>query len=197
MRPHFRSTLPFSGCDFRAGASDRNFQNSRPIECGDFLFSPSHSVAGEEKKEGGRRETLFTNLRTLQVRRAPALFVSSPICGRGFWRRHARLPASYRGSCQGVCGPLMRSGPGFVGWARHGRCPPSPAHYSDAPRTPVVMPAGMMPGPPGNEADEASPAGTALAPKPAGVTAGRPRRGARFDSQDYNQYRDRSQYLSL
>ena len=35
---------------------------------------------------------------------------------------------------------------------------------SDAPRTPVVMPAGMMPGPPGSGADEAPPAGTALAP---------------------------------
>ncbi|HLX12264.1 MAG TPA: hypothetical protein VKS81_05575, partial [Bacteroidota bacterium] len=35
---------------------------------------------------------------------------------------------------------------------------------SDAPRTPVVMPAGMMPGPPGSKADEALPAGTALAP---------------------------------
>jgi hypothetical protein len=35
---------------------------------------------------------------------------------------------------------------------------------SDAPRMPVVMPADMMPGPPGSEADEASPAGTALAP---------------------------------
>ena len=35
---------------------------------------------------------------------------------------------------------------------------------SDAPRTPVVMPAGMMPGPPGSQADEASPAGTAPAP---------------------------------
>ena len=48
---------------------------------------------------------------------------------------------------------------------------------SDAPRTPVVMPAGMMPGPPGSQADEASPAGTALAPAarhhPDGVPLGR------------------------
>jgi hypothetical protein len=48
---------------------------------------------------------------------------------------------------------------------------------SDAPRMPVVMPADMMPEPPGSEADEASPAGTALAPAarhhPDGVPTGR------------------------
>ena len=48
---------------------------------------------------------------------------------------------------------------------------------SDAPRMPVVMPADMMPGPPGSKADEASPAGTALAPAarhhPDGVPTGR------------------------
>jgi hypothetical protein len=48
---------------------------------------------------------------------------------------------------------------------------------SDAPRTPVLVPAGMMPGPPGSQADEASPAGTALAPAarhhPDGVPSGR------------------------
>jgi hypothetical protein len=77
--------------------------------------------------------------------------------------------------------------PGQASWvgARHGRCPPSPAHYSDAPRALVIVLGGLMPGPPGNGADEASPAGTALAPKPAGVTAGRPRHGARFDSRDF------------
>jgi hypothetical protein len=35
---------------------------------------------------------------------------------------------------------------------------------SEAPHAPVIVPAGMMPKPPENEADEASPAGTALAP---------------------------------
>jgi len=35
---------------------------------------------------------------------------------------------------------------------------------SEAPRAPVVVPAGMMPEPPENAADEAAPAGTALAP---------------------------------
>ena len=44
---------------------------------------------------------------------------------------------------------------------------------SEAPRAPVIVPADMMPKPPGREADEASPAGTALAP-PSGVTGRRP-----------------------
>ena len=35
---------------------------------------------------------------------------------------------------------------------------------SDAPRAPVIVPAGLMPEPPGSAADEATPAGTALAP---------------------------------
>jgi hypothetical protein len=35
---------------------------------------------------------------------------------------------------------------------------------SEAPRTPVIVPAGMMPGPPGSRTDEVLPAGTALAP---------------------------------
>ncbi len=33
----------------------------------------------------------------------------------------ARLPAFHRGSCQGVCSPLVRSGPGFVGEPSKGR----------------------------------------------------------------------------
>ena len=33
----------------------------------------------------------------------------------------ARLAAFHHGSCQGVCGPLVRSGPGFVGRAIKGR----------------------------------------------------------------------------
>ncbi len=78
----------------------------------------------------------------------------------------ARLPAFHHGSSQGVCGPLVRSGPGFVATPSKGRgfLRRRPDHFSDAPRMPVVMPADMMPGPPGSQADEAKPAGTALAP---------------------------------
>ena len=76
----------------------------------------------------------------------------------------ARLPAFHHGSSQGVCGPLVRSGPGFVGNGPRGGCYSALPTSSDAPRAPVVVPAGMMPGPPGSKADEAPPAGTALAP---------------------------------
>ena len=85
-------------------------------------------------------------------------------CGR------ARLPAFHHGSAQGVCSPLVRSGPGFVGRF------PLPTS-SDAPRTPVVMPAGMMPGPPECAADEAAPAGAALAPCRQASPGRRPYRG--------------------
>ena len=59
-------------------------------------------------------------------------------------------------------------GPGQVSWANRpsggGHSADGLTTSSDAPRTPVVMPADMMPGPPGSRADEAWPAGTALAP---------------------------------
>ncbi len=79
----------------------------------------------------------------------------------------ARLPAFHHGSSQGVCGPLVRSGPGFGGCFTNaadmtaGAAPTS----RDAPRTPVVMPAGMMPGPPGNRL-QACPRAPPLTPPP-------------------------------
>ena len=56
--------------------------------------------------------------------------------------------------------------------------PPAPARSQRAPRTPVIVPADMMPKPPECDSDEPPRAGTALAP-PAGVTGQRPSRGAR------------------
>src|SRR5579863_2761326 len=55
---------------------------------------------------------------------------------------------------------------------------------SDAPRTPVVMPAGMMPGPPGSEADDAIARGHRTRPQPAGIT-----RTASFAGRDDSQHR--------
>jgi hypothetical protein len=43
------------------------------------------------------------------------------------------------------------------------------SRLSEAPRAPVIMPAGSMPGPPGSGSDEPPPAGTAPAPS-VGVT---------------------------
>ena len=102
------------------------------------------------------------------------------------FRLRARSPAGVppRLSPKGVVVPKAQLGPGFLGRGRSARsCKPAPTggrrpcavlsgHYtrpslsqsSEAPRMPVIMPAGMMPKPPGCAADEAAPAGTALAP---------------------------------
>ena len=117
----------------------------------------------------------------------------------------ARLSAFHRGSRQGDVGPqgsasghVSRDQSGTSGPVRppqpgsgdlallHGRYPrrkeKNLSQSSEAPRAPVIVPADMMPKPPGNDADEASPAGTALAPPPS-VTGRRPSRRASFDSQ--------------
>ncbi len=78
----------------------------------------------------------------------------------------ARLPAFHHGSSQGVLLSLgairARLRGGFANAAD--MTAGLAATSSDAPRTPVVMPAGMMPGPPGSEV--ASPArGLRLSPR--------------------------------
>ena len=101
--------------------------------------------------------------------------------GRGRGSREAsraRLPAFHHGSRQRDCSSPRRGfGPGFPGTApiSGGLPPPAPARLQRAPRTPVIVPAGMMPKPPECDSDEPPRAGTALAP-PAGVTGGRPLR---------------------
>ena len=69
-----------------------------------------------EIKEAERRQTHCRQSRTKRVRSRH---------GRCGLRRpsalgRARLPAFHHGSCQGVCCPLVRSGPGFVGQAVQG-----------------------------------------------------------------------------
>jgi hypothetical protein len=92
--------------------------------------------------------------------------------GEGGLRRpsafgRARLPAFHHGSAQGVCGPLVTIRARLRGQTVEsggGHSADGRPTSSGAPRMPVVMPAGMMPGPPGSQADEAWPAGTAPAP---------------------------------
>ena len=79
---------------------------------------------------------------------------------------------------KGLLIPKAQLRPGFVGGgAETRRVAPANAapSSSDAPRTPVIVPAGMMPEPPECAGDEPTPAGTALAP-PTGVTGRRPSR---------------------
>jgi len=78
--------------------------------------------------------------------------------------RIARLPALHGGAC-----PDERTSGLSPGRASRElketrrRYPRRHSRLSGAPRTPIVMPEGTMPGPPGSEA-QPSPAGTALAP---------------------------------
>ena len=108
----------------------------------------------QNKKEAERRKTLSIILRNLR-------------CGAREASR-ARLPAFHHGSRQRDSRiPEAQLGPGFPGLsADKRRVTPAGATpvYSDAPRAPVIVPAGMMPEPPGSEGDEPPPAGTALAP---------------------------------
>ena len=109
----------------------------------------------------------------------------------------ARLPAFHHGSRPRESSSLRLS-LGQASWDAAGTLdpvsPPQPgggdlallhghdtravlSQSSEAPRAPVVMPAGMMPKPPGCAADEAAPAGTALAP------AGRHHRTASLEGE--------------
>jgi hypothetical protein len=96
----------------------------------------------------------------------------------------ARLPAFHCGSCQGDCSsPRRNPGQSFLGLGGslrvlrtanrgesrkhlHGRYPRPPVPVQRAPRAPVIVPAGMMPGPPERGSDKPPPAGTA--PRSAG-----------------------------
>jgi hypothetical protein len=89
---------------------------------------------------------------------------------------------------QGAARARLRGSGRCTGSAR--RHPPT---SSDAPRTPVVVQAGMMPGPPECAADEATPAGTALAPLRPASPGRRPFR-ARFDSLNCNRNGDNRQW---
>ena len=57
-----------------------------------------------------------------------------------------------------------RSGPRFTRCSAQALPRALASRLSEAPRAPVVMPAGSMPGPPGSGSDEPPPAGTAPAP---------------------------------
>ncbi len=118
----------------------------------------------ERQKGSGTPKGADSNRRTLRCGAAPA--------------GAARLSAFHRGSCQGTIHPEGSAQARLRGRRRHKRrvAPASAAPTSsDAPRAPVIVPAGMMPEPPGCAGDEPTPAGTALAPLTA-VSSQRPSR---------------------
>ncbi len=123
-------------------------------------------IRATKKKEGKRnagRRSVSCPARKRRAGRATEKTACAALTAVG----RARLPAFHRGSHQGEYSiPKGQPGPGFVDTAPNttdiaANAAPS---CSEAPRTPVIVPAGMMPGQPGSGADEAPPAGTALAP---------------------------------
>ncbi len=107
------------------------------------------SLAMTKNKEAERRQTHCNNPAPAGAGRATerAACAALPLSGALACRRSTTaLP-------KGCCRPLVRSGPGFVGKPVQGAGvtpPTAKPTSSDAPRMPVVMPAGMMPGPPGS-----------------------------------------------
>src|ERR1700682_1894247 len=105
-----------------------------------------------------------------RTRRAPLFLLLPRLRGRSgggalaFRRPTAALaPAICRSSIQAALHAMQCAGATFALTSR----------LSEAPRAPVVMPAGSMPGPPESGSDEPPPAGTAPAPS-VGVTGRRP-----------------------
>ena len=118
----------------------------------------------ERKGSGTPADALFNNLRTSGCGRATERSACADPSAVG----RARLPAFHHGSCQGeYLIPKARPGPRFVGRQRprgglsrrrrhphFQRCTPRAGHNAGR----------LMPEPPECAADEATPAGTALAP---------------------------------
>ena len=114
----------------------------------------------KEIKEAERRKTLFRNLRSLAgcgtrpFGTRTTSGVPPRILPEGLTHPSNQLRARLRGA----------STDRWRGYPARRR-----SRLQRAPRVPVIVSAGLIPEPPENDADEASPAGTALAP-PAAVT---------------------------
>jgi hypothetical protein len=125
-----------------------------------FHFVSSGLQKKKGKRNAGRRRQYLPH--ASGVRGAPRIRRLAPPL-----RLRARSPAGVppRLSPKGVVVPKAQLRARLPG-TRPKRLLPrlGLSQSSDAPRMPVVMPAGMMPKPPGCAADEAAPAGTALAP---------------------------------
>jgi hypothetical protein len=150
-----------------------NLPNLCPADYGDFLasFFASRPLAKRKRGGGRRNDAGYQPPHAAGAARAGPLW-SSPTRARVL--EAARSPSGVlpRLSPGGLTSPKAQLGPGFVGWARHGRCPPSPAHFQRCTSRAGHSAGRLMPEPPGNQADEARPAGTALAPDPPASPAG-------------------------
>ena len=99
-------------------------------------------------KGGGAPTGAPSTSRIFGCGRAPVFSFLPRLRGR-VGRGHARLSALHRGSGRSA-NALTRSRPRFTRAGGCGRYPQRHSRLSEAPRAPVVMPAGTMPGPPGS-----------------------------------------------
>ena len=109
-----------------------------------FHFVPSGLRKKERKKEAERRNALGTNLRTFRGAALP------PFWGQLAFRRSTTALA--RGS---VSSQRLSSGQASGDAVCAGVTRLRLSQSSDAPRMPVIVPAGMIPKPPESDADEA------------------------------------------
>src|SRR6202050_4318898 len=108
-------------------------------------FTSFHPGYERKKKEEERRKTPFPHPRSLAGCGTAPPFIPPRVRGRK-QEGAARLPAFHRGSGQRDSRiPTAQLGPGFAGQVPKaaGFTPPSADPvYSDAPRVPVIVPAG-------------------------------------------------------
>ena len=159
---------------FASGTGEPSNPERATTSCCGATLCDSLPARNKGKRNAGRRGPYHPH--AYGVRGAPRKERLAP-----------RLPLSGALACRRSTSALPKGcvvpwcDPGQVSWEDRprggGHSADGRPTSSDAPRMPVVMPADMMPGPPGSKADEASPAGTALAPTarhhPDGVPLGR------------------------
>jgi hypothetical protein len=152
--------------------------------------SGNDEVRNERKKEAERRQTHCRQSRTSGCGRA----TESAACAA--LRLRARSPAGVPPRLlprrvshpQGAARAMLRGT-----WRATGLCPPSPAHFQRCTSRAGHSAGRLMPEPPECAADEATPAGTALAPLRPASPGRRPFR-ARFDSLACNRNSDQRQW---
>jgi hypothetical protein len=153
-------------------------------------FTSFHPGYKRKKKEAERRQTQCFMSRTQAVCGAHQRKIGlrrPPLAGALACRRSTTALAK-----ESISSP--RRDPGHASWVRvlHGLCPPSPAHLQRCTPHAGHNAGRLMPGPPECAADEATPAGTALAPLRPASPGRRPSR-ASSDSLNCNRNGDRCQ----
>ena len=123
------------------------FRISRSLSsAGHFGAGPVGSIRATKEREAERRQTRISNLRTHNLHPPPLAGRTEE--GRGARPAgRARLSAFHRGSCLGDPTPPLSSGYALPGTeASTGVTRLEPVPVQRAPRRPVIVPAGRIPG---------------------------------------------------